>query len=141
VSELADLYGTVQRMAATAFVVVYPQVAESANRYLVTDPYRALVDALCAIARMARDHPHLARALLDERRADLDIRLEVPLGMPLMSPLRSLDRVPPGELLETAGRMVDIVLEVASTTPRLAPADVAVAALACLPDEPVSSPG
>jgi AcrR family transcriptional regulator len=147
-SELTELFGTVRRMAAIAFVVAYPAVAESANRRLLTDPDRAVVDALCDIARTARDHPHVARALLAERRADpdptagpaIEIRMAVPIGLALSPALRMTGRVPSADLARVVGEMIEVVLEVASSNPRLAPADVAVEALQGLSEGEVSSP-
>ena len=51
------------------------------------------------------------------------------------------ERVPPADLARVIGELVDVTLEVASTTPRLSPAEVASEALRGLPDPPVSSPG
>jgi hypothetical protein len=150
VAELVGLFGTVRRMAAVSFVAVYPRLVEAANRHLISDPYRALVDGLCEIARMGRSHPYVARALLAERTGGpeddaeplpVDIRMAVPVGMALVNPLRRTEHVPSADMARVIGDLVDTTLRLSAENPRRSPADIAVEALGALPSRQVSSPG
>jgi AcrR family transcriptional regulator len=111
-----EWFGTVRRAAALSFSRHVDVVDEAMRRRRELGPEVSLADALCELARCVHGDPHAARALLEERfdaavkhGADLgpgDIRLLVPLGASIVTPLEAFLK-DPVTVVELAATMLD----------------------------------
>jgi AcrR family transcriptional regulator len=121
-----EWFGTVRRAAALSFSRHVERVDDAMRRRRDIGPEVSLADALCELARCVHGDPHAARALVDERLdaeqirgADLrpdDIRLLVPLGASIVTPLEAvLDD--PVTVVDLAATMLDVLIGLALARP------------------------
>lgn len=139
--EVAEMFGTVRRVAAVSFAEFLPDLVRSANRHRRTDPSRALCDVLCDIARGAQRRPTTALSLLRERAeanlglpepTGIDIRFVVPIALCVMTPLAEVPGVRWEDVPATSANLIDVCLLLGSTRPNLSPAEIAASAVGML---------
>jgi len=131
---VARMFGTTRRVAAVGFAGCADEVIAAAARYRDRDPHRALVDALCVIARAAVASPNLALAFLGERLRSrvgsrrpvdrFDVASAVAIDAPLVDLVESV-AIRPSESDVTVALLIDTVLMLGSTRTNLAPWEMA----------------